>query len=295
MNLDRLHQLMDQEDWPVAKREAERLLLFQGQMDARQRARLYRAAARISLGMNEPYAAVQLAEMALEEGRRVADRETVIVGTFDLAHAHAWIGNLSDAQDCLQRFATLIQDGSWRHLEPRSLFNTGLLFRRMNRYDDAVEMYERAAELFRRLHQEERAIQAVQNAAWCYLIQKDAAGAEPYMHQVDAWLAAGKRSDNVEAEHLCQQALLFRLHGKPDAALVACETVFSRYGQRESLREYTGQAAWILGELMLDAGNFSEARIFTNLAMQYAQTCKWMDLVNLIAHLNHRLESVTQA
>lgn len=269
MPLERMEQLLATGQHLQAKREAMRLLLT-GELSIPNRSKAERIACVASLYLREYYAAAKHAERALSLAERAANPELLALAHYDLGISYVHVGDAFMAEEHLctfLSFAGAIAAGAERYIATAHL-HRAQAFRQRRKYQEALQSLHIAEPLFRQIDRHDLAIQCHLDLAWCHLLRQDPSAADPHLYAVQAYI---ERQANAQlaADLLCKRALWHRLQGDLAAASALCQDLFTP-GRPGVTDHQLAEAAWIMGENLLDAGRLHEAQIFADMALEHA-------------------------
>jgi tetratricopeptide (TPR) repeat protein len=289
-----LKRLLDRGEYVRAKREAD-WLIHGGNLAEPELARAYRGAALAHYALREVYAAVKLAERALEIANAARHGEQAGRALYDLGEYYLVIGDYQLAIERLHSSLVALQGSpALGELEGKARHNLGLAYRARREWAKAVESHREAARLHDAAGDERAALEAIRGVAWCYLQQEAPGAALPYLEEVRTRLEQMPADEQLRASLLTDLALYHRQVGNSTLSVEYCHEVLApgRPGVDEHLR---ATACVIAGENALDEARLSEAEFFANMALDEALKAQHPFLMNRANELRRRLLAYEKA
>jgi len=285
--LSRLRRLLEEERYREAQLEGERLI-HAGTLTAEELAGAYKGTAMASYYRREVYAAIKLGEYALEVAERTTNWELINKCHFDLGEYYLTLGDYPQAFDHL--FKCLNELHRTPHLvevEAGTHHNLALLFRYRRQYEDAIGSHHLSLDLLRRCGNWPLLMEALRGLVYCYLALDQPEEALPYLQQLERLLQEHP-NDQVAASLLTDWAYYYQQTGDLRQSMAFCTRAMTPGlpGQDENV---LSTAAVIAGENALVLGRYDEAKLFSNLAMQYALKSRQSALMNRATALRRKL------
>lgn len=287
MPLSRLKHLLAFERYREAQLEGEQLIRLEALGDE-DRASAYKGAAMASYYQRDVFAAVKLGEKALEVAQRTANWELINKTRYDLAEYYLSVGDYAQSHDHLIRFLIDLQHCpslSW--MEAWAHHNLALIFRYRHQYESALSSHHLSADIFQRLGDSLRMMEAWRGIIWCHLELNQTEEALPYLCRLNHHLKKHPH-DHLAASLMTDWAYYCRKTGNLRASMSYCLEALSpgRPGVDEHIMS---TAAAIASENALELDRLDEARIFANLAEDFAMRAKHSALMNRATQLRRRL------
>lgn len=294
MPLRKLEQFLTDGLYLQAKREADRLLLMDD-LDLAQRCQVELGACKAAVYLTEVYAAAKHGERALALAEQLRNQKLIATAHYKLGIAYVHVGDSFMAEEHLKTFLGMAGSaGDAEQLRiAKANYNMSRVLRQRRDYKGAISSLAAAEPLFTAKGEHRLAAICHLDIAWCLLMAGEPDPASPHLTALESYL---KSHDDpvLAADLLCGRALYFRLKGDLLASANLCEEVFQP-GRLGVTDHQLSEAAWIMGENMLQLGRPQEAQIFANMALEHAVKTKWPLGMNLACNLRKRLLSQTAA
>ena len=285
--VDRLQSLVATGQYLAAYREVERLAMDPN-LDASLKARVFIAGVRAAAGLCDVYAAVKMAERAVECAELGSNWEDIGNARLHSALIYREVGDTAQALrffalffQYLDRYPTLQAKTAYAY------YNRALTHQQRREYAEALQSYKLSIEDFDRLGDRTRVLACLQNSAWVCLLQGRPAEAEPFLVEART-LGAQIEVPEYQVTQLVVEALFARQTGNPDRAVALCEEIFQE-GRTGVQDRHRAEAAWILADLTLGAERLHEAGVFANWALTHALQAKDPHLMNLASDVRQRV------
>lgn len=287
MAVDRLHSLVATGQFLAAYREVERLAM-DPDLEPGARAKVYILGVRAAAGLREVYAAVKMAERAVEAAELGGDWEDIGNARLYSALIYREVGDTAQALRFLQLFFQHLDrypalQGKTAH----AYYSMAQTLQQRREYDEALAAYKSAAEDFARIGKPAGVLASLQNSAWVMLLQERPSDAESLIQQAEE-LCAQLEVTEYQATQLVVRALYHRLTHNPTQAIALCEEIFQT-GRPGVTPLHLAEAAWIMAWIMFDAMRLQEAGIFADWAVTHALEAKDPYLMNLAGDVKQRV------
>lgn len=197
-------------------------------------------------------------------------------------------GDLYRSERELQRAVELgTQVPDLAEMRADGLYRLGLIHRLLGRAEQEVAAFREAACCHAALHQAERAVLCLAEAAWAQLL---AAGADAALPALEAALAGlrGLKAPDLAIRLGIVQALYSSLAGDRQASDQQCLALLDRPPLQPVQR---AEIAWILGHNALAAGDRTAAEFHLAIAHEQAVIAWWPPQMERIAQLRRSLSS----
>lgn len=197
------------------------------------------------------------------------------------------IGDLVQAEEHLRAFLAhpFATGDLWR--TGMAHYHLGTVHLQRNEHAAAIPEFGQASLLYAQVGDTKRQAEAELAAAWAHL----------HLGQLDEAAARFASTEEIlrthpdaesEAYLLCYQAQYHRLRGDLPLATACCEQILS--GRPGVNANHLAEAAWNAGEVALAGGRIDEARLFADVAYQYALIRLYPLLFNLVGDLRRRIQ-----
>jgi tetratricopeptide (TPR) repeat protein len=289
MAVDRLHSLVATGQFLAAYREVERLTL-DPELDPALRAQVFMLGVRAAAGLRNIYAAVKMADKAIEAAELGSNWEDIGNARLHSALIYREVGDTAQAL----RFFHLFFQHLDRYPDLQSktahaYYNKGLTHQQRREFPEALESYRLAAEDFTLIANFSGVLASLQNSAWVMLLQSKPHEAEPFLLQAEN-LAAQLEIPEYQVTQLVVQALYERQLQHPERTTALCEEVFQS-GRQGATDRHRATAAWVMADLALEAHRIHEAGIFADWAITHALEAKDPHLMNLASEVRQRVRA----
>lgn len=291
--LTNLRQHLAQGEYLQARREAERLIQT-GELVGENLVQAYRGAALAHFYLQDVFAAIKLGERALESAESLGSWELIGKVRYDLGEFYLSLGDYHQAFDSLMQFltdlsmySTLTEREAWAH------HKLGLIFRHRRQYEDSLASHHLAVSLHKRHGNLKAAMEALRGVVWCHLKMAQPHEAWPYMQQIHHYLQEHDEP-GLAASMLNDSAYYYQQLGEFKASLDFCAEVMQpgRPGVDDHI---LATACVIAGENAAALQHREEARLFANLAAEYALRAKHPALMNRATALRRQLREMDSA
>jgi tetratricopeptide (TPR) repeat protein len=287
MAVDRLHSLVATGQFLAAYREVERLAI-DPELDPPLKAKVFTLGVRAAAGLGEIYAAVKLAEKAVEAAELGCDWDDIGNARLYSALIYAEVGDTAQALRFFEYFLQhLDRYPALQKQTAHAYFALALTRQQRREYPEAVETYRLAMEEFQANGDQRSVLTCLQNMAWVLLLQgrhQEAFG----VVQQGARLSASLAQADLQVAQLVVEAFYHRATGNPNQAMALCEEVFQT-GRQGVTPAILAQAAWVLADIMLEAERLHEASIFADWAVSKALEAKDPHLMNRASEVKQRV------
>lgn len=289
MPISELKVLAAQGRYLQVDRDAQRLIAS-GELDEVALAEVYLYGAIAKFRLQEFWGSLKMAERAMNIP--AATKGTVGMGALMAGLNEIEIGDYALAVDHLQMAMDLIMEADSEELRRQEgviHYNLALAHRARRDWDKANMHFEFAAHVFSQKEDAERTLDSYREAAWCYLTQGDAAGAQSLIAKIEAYVQS---HPNVDARwYLCllvDRAYAKLCQGEAAEAVALCEEVCApgRIAMEDELRT---QATWIAGEAALLLGHYDQAAFFADFTIDLALKAQWPAMMNRGNDLRRRV------
>ncbi|HLN61217.1 MAG TPA: tetratricopeptide repeat protein [Symbiobacteriaceae bacterium] len=288
MAVDRLHSLVATGQFLAAYREVERLAL-DPTLDPSLKAKVFTMGVRAAAGLGEVYAAMKLAEKAVEAAELHSDWEDIGNARLSSALIYVKAGDTARAMQFFELFFEHLDRYPSLHAKTAHAYFALALTRQQRReYADAVETYKLARVEFERIGDRSSVLTCLQNIGWVLLLQRRPEEALPFIYEAGQ-LSAALDDAHAQVSQLGLEALYERETGNVDRAKALCEEIFQN-GRQGVSASHLGHAAWILADIMLEANHLHEAGIFADWALSKALEAKEPHLMNRASELKQRVQ-----
>jgi|GEM_PF-6412755 len=288
MAVDRLQSLVATGQFLAAYREAERMSM-DPDLDPSLKARVLILGVRAAAGLREIYAAVKMAEKAIEAAELGSNWEDVGDARLYAALIYRELGDTAQALRFFQLFFQhLDRYPTLQSKTAHAYYNMALTQQQRREYEEALASYRLAAEDFEKLGNQAGVLASLQNSAWVWLLQERPGEAEPYIQQAEALSTQLEIAEYQVTQLVVEGLYQFQLHNL-DKAMALCEEVFQP-GRQGATERHLAEAAWIMATLTLNAQRLHEAGIFADLAIRHALQAKEPHLMNLASDVRHRIQ-----
>jgi len=291
--LDKLKQHLMRGEYVQARREADRLIHV-SDLAPDDLAQAYRGAALANYYAGEIFAAIKLCEHALSRARLIQNVELVGRARYDLGEYFLTLGDAHQAREHLLEFLSNLDSyQQLSELEAKAHHNLALVFRQRRDYESSVASHMIAASLFERDGNERMRIESLRGLVWCYLTQGDFLAAFPLIDEISTYLEHHPEP-TLSASLLTDLAYYYHQAGNTMRSMEFCEEALmpGRPGVDDHV---LATACIIAGENSVDLNRIGQARVFLNMALDYAVKAKGPFLMNRATALRRRLHEVDQA
>lgn len=276
-----------------ARREAERLI-HMSDLSPDNLVQAYRGAALAYYYAGEIFAAIKLCEQALDRAQLLQNLELIGRARYDLGEYYLTLGDAHQAREHLLEFLSNLNSyPTLTQLEAKAHHNLALVFRQRRDYESAVASHMIAIRLFDRDGNERMHIESVRGLVWCYLTQGDYISAFPQLEKISAYLERYPEPA-LSASLLTDLAYYHYQAGNIARSMEFCEEAMmpGRPGVDDHVM---ATACVIAGENCVELHRINEARVFLNLALDYAVKAKGPFLMNRATALRRRLHEIERA
>ena len=287
MAVDRLHSLVATGQFLAAYREVERLAI-DPELDPTLKAKVFTLGVRAAAGLGEVYAAVKLAEKAVEAAELGCDWDDIGNARLYSALIYAEVGDTAQALRFFEYFLQhLDRYPALQSKTAHAYFALALTRQQRREYAEAAETYRLAMEEFQRAGDQRSVLTCLQNLAWVLLLHGRHDEALPVVRE-GARLSASLSHPDLQVAQLVVEASYYRATGDVNQAMALCEEVFQT-GRQGVTPTYLAQAAWLLSDIMLEANRLHEAGIFADWAVSKALEAKDPRLMNHASEVKQRV------
>lgn len=171
---------------------------------------------------------------------------------------------------------------------PEALYNLGICYERMRRYEAAYRTYSQAAAGLERTGRLQQALQAFHNAAWVALRARQGDRAAQFLEEAGRLLNAG--SGSHQADQLALEAALALHHGARERAVSLSEEVLLP-GRKDVTPWASTLAAWVCCSVALEQGRPDLAAAMHTVSKTYAPLCRDTALMNIVSGLQAQIEA----
>lgn len=291
--LTKLKQHLDRAEYLQARREAERLIQS-GELVGENLVQAYRGAALAHYYLTDIFGALKLGERALEIAQQLGNWELIGKSRYDLGEFYLKLGDYHQSYDYLMQFLTDLNCyASLAHMEAWAQHNLALIFRYQHRYEDALAAHHLATELHRRDRDFRRMMESLRGIVWCHLTQGEPEQAWPYIQQISGCLQ-DHPNEQIATSLLTDFAYYYQQVGEIKTSMDFCAEAMvpGRSGVDDHV---LATACVIAGENAVALARREEARIFTNLAQEYALRARQPTLMNRAVALRRQLLELDSA
>jgi|GEM_PF-1925898 len=287
LRLTKLKYHLECGEYLQARQEAERLIQL-GDLVGEELVQAYRGAALAHYHLRNLFAAIKLAEKALAGARQLGNWPLIGKARYDLGEYHLVLGDNLVAQEYLRQFLAdlnlypeLTTLRAWAH------HKLGLLHRLQRDFSSALASHQLAVQLHQQHEDRAGVIEATRGVVWCYLTLGEPEKAWPHLHRLTTQLAP-EGDARTRASLLTDLAYYYQQAGDLASSMDYCAEVMApgRPGVDEHI---LATACVIAGENALILDREKEARIFANLAQEYALQAGQPALVDRAVALRRRL------
>jgi tetratricopeptide (TPR) repeat protein len=292
--LTKLRQHLAQGEYVQARREAERLIQV-GELVGEHLVLAYRGASLAHYHLQEVFAAIKLGERALELAQCLGSWELIGKSRYSLGEFYLTLGDYPMAYEFvmgflsdLDRYPTLDKSlEAWAH------HKLGLIFRFRTQYQKSLASHHVAAGLHQRNGDVHAVVEALRGVVWCHLKMGEPHEAWPYIQQVSKLLQEHPH-DRLLANLLNDMAYYYQQIGDLKTSMNYCAEALvpGRPGVNDQI---LATACVIAGENALALNRREEARIFANLADEFALRAKHPTLMNRAVSLRRSLYELDSA
>lgn len=291
--LTKLRQHLAHSEYLQARREAERLIQMED-LVGENLVLAYRGAALAHYYLQEVFAAIKLGERALQGAQNLGSWDLIGKVRYDLGEFHLTLGDYNQAYEYLMQFLTDLNHypGS-QHQEGWAHHKLGLIFRHQRRYADSLASHHLAVSLHRRHGEFQASMEAIRGVIWCHLQLGEPHEAWLSIQQISAYLQENP-DEGLAASLLNDTAYYYQQLGDLRSSMDFCAEAMvpGRLGVDDHV---LATACVIAGENALTLRRSEEARMFTNLAQEYALRAKQPVLINRAVTLRRHLHQIDSA
>ena len=284
MTVERIEGLLLAGDYQGAREAAEQQL-DQGDLPPQVEAQVCLLVCRACTAAADLFTAVRYGQRAVARAAQQSCALTSIYAQLALGCACARLGDAPPAREhLLTAIGSLAMRPNPGALVGEAYYHLSLVHRLRRDLRLAAKALGQAAELLQQHGRIRDGARATLELAGCFLQLGDPAQARPQLEAVAVYVS--ERADpEVATDLLCARALCHRLEGDLDASVSLCQAVLAQAGAGAG---QLAEAAWIMGENLLDRGQAGEATSFAVLALEHAVQTGSAALMNRVGDLRRR-------